>query len=171
MTTERFTVEVQPDFLERQTKAEPVNAVSELIWNGLDADAAVVDVRLDYNELGMTTITVSDNGHGIPRLDAPDLFTRLGGSWKKPGAPTKTKGRMLHGSEGRGRFKAFALGRVAEWRVTYDAGESAPQLHSYNPRGESSRGPHHRRETVLFHCDRCGSYRFRVTQALSFTRI
>ena len=32
---------------------------------------------------------------------------------------------MLHGYEGRGRFKVFALGRVADWRVTYrtDAGE------------------------------------------------
>ena len=26
---------------------------------------------------------------------------------------------MLHGYEGRGRFKVFALGRVADWRVTY----------------------------------------------------
>ena len=32
---------------------------------------------------------------------------------------------MLHGYEGRGRFKAFALGNVADWRVTYrtDAGD------------------------------------------------
>jgi hypothetical protein len=121
MTIECFTVEVQPDFLARQSKAEAVNAVAELIWNGLDADATAVDVRVDYNELGMTKIAVADNGTGIPRPDAPQLFTRLGGSWKKPGAPTKGKGRMLHGSEGRGRFKAFALGRVADWHVTYDA--------------------------------------------------
>ena len=36
-----------------------------------------------------------------------------------PGGHTKTKNRMLHGYEGRGRFKVFALGRVADWRVTY----------------------------------------------------
>lgn len=114
-----YTVEVQADFIERQAKAKPVQAVAELIWNGLDADAARVDVRLEHGALGMTKIIVSDNGHGIPFAEAPKLFTRLGGSWKSPGGRTKTKGRMLHGYEGRGRFKAFALGRVADWRVTY----------------------------------------------------
>ena len=69
----------------------------------------------------MTRIAVRDNGLGIPYQDAPALFTHLGGSWKKPGARTKTKGRLLHGYEGRGRFKAFALGRVTEWHVTYRA--------------------------------------------------
>ena len=125
MTEHSYTVEVQPDFLERQSKAKPIQAVAELIWNGLDADASRVDVRLEYGELGMTRIVVRDNGHGIPYEDAPKLFTRLGGSWKRPGGRTKTKKRMLHGYEGRGRFKVFALGRVADWNVTYitDTGE------------------------------------------------
>ena len=123
MTEHRYTVEVQPDFLERQSKAQPIQAVTELIWNGLDADASRVDVRLHYDELGMTKIVVRDNGHGIPHQDAPELFTRLGGSWKKPGGRTKKKNRLLHGYEGRGRFKVFALGRVADWRVTYGTDE------------------------------------------------
>ena len=119
MTEHSYTVEVQADFLERQTKAKPVQAVAELISNGLDADATRVDVQLEYGELGITKIVVRDNGLGIPFEQAPRLFTRLGGSWKRPGAHTKIKNRMLHGYEGRGRFKAFALGRVADWRVTY----------------------------------------------------
>ena len=123
MTEHSYTVEVQPDFLERQSKAKPIQAVTELIWNGLDADASRVDVRLDYGEIGMTKIVVRDNGHGIPHEDAPGLFTRLGGSWKKPGGRTKKKNRLLHGYEGRGRFKVFALGRVADWRVTYRTDE------------------------------------------------
>lgn len=130
MTEHSYTVEVQPDFLERQTKANPVQAVAELIWNGLDADATRIHVQLVYGELGMTKIVVRDNGHGIPFNEAPNLFTRLGGSWKKPGGPTKTKHRMLHGYEGRGRFKAFALGRVADWRVTYRADTGG--LHGYD---------------------------------------
>lgn len=120
MSEHSYTVEVQPDFIERQAKAKPVQAVAELIWNGLDADATRVEVQLEYDELDtMTKIVVRDNGDGIPLEDAPNLFTLLGGSWKKPGGRTKTKNRMLHGYEGRGRFKAFALGRVADWRVTY----------------------------------------------------
>ena len=125
MAERRYTVEVQPDFLERQSKAKPIQAVAELIWNGLDADASRIDVRLGYGEMGLEKIVVRDNGHGIPHLEAPELFRRLGGSWKKSGGRTKTKQRMLHGYEGRGRFKVFALGRVADWRVTHqtDAGE------------------------------------------------
>lgn len=119
MTEQSYTVEVQADFIERQAKSKPVQAVAELIWNALDADATRVDVRLEYGELGMTRIVVRDNGHGLPHEDAPKLFARLGGSWKKQGGRTKTKNRVLHGYEGRGRFKVFALGRVADWRVTY----------------------------------------------------
>ncbi len=130
MTERRYTVEVQPDFLERQSKAKPVQAVAELVWNSLDADASRVDVQLEYGELGMTKIVLRDNGHGIPHREAPELLRQLGGSWKKPGGRTKTQQRVLHGYEGRGRFKVFALGRVADWRVAYrtDAGE----LFGYN---------------------------------------
>jgi hypothetical protein len=119
MALQRFTVEVQPDFIERQAKARPIDALAEIIWNGLDADAGRVDVRLSHGEFGLSGITVTDNGHGIPYADAPTLFTRLGGSWKQRGGFTKKNQRMLHGFEGRGRFKVFALGRVADWKVTY----------------------------------------------------
>ena len=125
-----YTVKVQPDFIRRQTKARPIRAVAELVWNGLDADASQVNVRLLSGELGMKSIVVTDNGHGIPYEDAPQLFTHLGGSWKKPGGKTKSKGRMLHGYEGRGRFKVFALGNVADWRVTYRTGSG--DLRAYN---------------------------------------
>jgi hypothetical protein len=116
-----YTVEVQKDFLERLTKAQPATAVAELIWNGLDADAAQIDVELSVGPLGqIDKIVVSDNGHGIPYSEAPTLFKKLGDSWKKYGARhTKTKRRMLHGQEGRGRFRAFALGGVVDWQVVY----------------------------------------------------
>ena len=91
MTEHSYTVEVQPDFLERQAKARPVQAIAELIWNGLDADAARVDVQLEFGELGMTKIVVRDDGLGIPHDEAPDLFTRLGGSWKTPGGSHQDK--------------------------------------------------------------------------------
>jgi hypothetical protein len=121
MTEHVYPVEVQPDFLEKITRAKPVHGLAELIWNSLDADATVVDVRFDYNDLGtMSAIIVTDNGTGIAHKEAPELFRRLGGSWKKSGATTNIEGRFLHGQDGRGRFKAFALGRIAEWDVTYE---------------------------------------------------
>ena len=79
MALQSFTVEVQPDFIERQAKARPIDALAEIIWNGLDADAGRVDVRLSHGEFGLSGITVTDNGNGIPYADAPTLFTRLGG--------------------------------------------------------------------------------------------
>lgn len=123
MADHSYHVEIQPDFLEKITRAKPVQALAELIWNSLDADAKSVDVRFKYNDLGaMSAIVVTDDGIGMPFKEAPDLFGRLGGSWKKPGATTKNEGRFLHGQDGRGRFKAFALGRIAEWDVVYQEG-------------------------------------------------
>jgi hypothetical protein len=123
-----YTVEVQPDFLERVSRARPIQAVAELVWNALDADATLVEVFLEYDDLGMSRILIRDNGDGIPFDKASELYRRLGGSWKKPGARTAA-GRVLHGYEGRGRFRAFALGRVVDWKVTYRAANG--KLRSY----------------------------------------
>lgn len=115
-----YTVEIQPDFLERQAKAAPIAAVSELIWNGLDADATEITVDLESDQLGaLKRIIVTDNGLGMSHAEAPTFFRNLGGSWKRHGARTKQRNRQLHGQEGRGRFKAFALGSAVDWRCTY----------------------------------------------------
>jgi hypothetical protein len=119
MAVEQHPVEVQSDFLEKITRARPIPALAELIWNAFDADATVVDVSFEYNELGaLDSIVIKDNGEGIAYADAPGFFRFLGGSWKKSKSQTAS-GRFLHGQEGRGRFKVFALGNVAEWAVVY----------------------------------------------------
>lgn len=123
MADHAYPVEVQSDFLEKITKAKPVQALAELVWNGLDADATSVSVGFDYNALGaMSAVIVTDDGIGIAYAEAPECFRRLGGSWKRPGAVTKGEGRFLHGQDGRGRFKVFSLGQFAEWDVTYEKG-------------------------------------------------
>ncbi len=115
-----YQVEIQHDFLERQSKAQPISALAELIWNALDADATKVIVDFVYDGLGgIKSIVVSDNGCGISFHDALAQFRSLGGSWKAIGALTPGLHRQLHGHEGRGRFKAFALGAVVEWNSTY----------------------------------------------------
>jgi hypothetical protein len=114
-------IEVQEDHLERisQTK-KPILAVAELIWNALDADASKVTVSLIDSGLGrLDAIEVTDNGHSIPYSEIDDLFTKLGGSWKQRQRKTKELGRLLHGKEGRGRFRAFALGPVVDWYLCY----------------------------------------------------
>ena len=124
MAEHSYPLEVQSDFLEKITRAKPVQALAEFIWNSLDADATKVDVAFEYNALDvMSKIIVSDDGTGVEFMKAPELFKKLGGSWKRPGATTKKEGRFLHGQDGRGRFKAFGLGRVVEWDVAYENGK------------------------------------------------
>jgi len=90
---------------------KPILAAAELIWNAVDADANRVDVILHDDALGgLSSIEVADNGHGIPYAEAEDLFSRFGGSWKQGGHRSHEQRRILHGKEGRGRFRAFALG-------------------------------------------------------------
>ncbi len=45
MATHSDSVEVQSDFLEKITRAKPVQALAEFIWYSLDEDASKVDVR------------------------------------------------------------------------------------------------------------------------------
>lgn len=123
MATHSYPVEVQSDFLEKITRAKPVQAIAEFIWNSVDADASKVDVFVEQNELGaMSRIIVRDNGIGMEYQKAPELFKSLGGSWKRSTATSK-HGRFLHGQDGRGRFKVFGLGNIAEWDVTYLKGK------------------------------------------------
>ncbi len=118
-------IQVQNDHLERLAQVrKPILAVAELIWNAVDADADEVDVTMHDDVLGgFDAIEVSDNGHGMPHNEAEGLFSRLGGSWKKGGKRSREKNRLLHGQEGRGRLRAFGLGRVVDWDVVY----SGPQ--------------------------------------------
>jgi hypothetical protein len=131
MASETYRVTVESDHLARLTKARPLAALAELIWNSLDADAGSVQVMFLEGNLGeIGEVIVADDGSGIAREEAPKLFAHLGGSWKRVGGVTRDKGRFLHGQEGRGRFKALALGRIAEWHVVYrgDSGNFAYRI-------------------------------------------
>src|SRR6266446_4581847 len=124
MTVKTFEIQVQDDHLQRIAQVrKPILAVADLIWNAVDADADRVDVTLHEDSLGgLKSIKVADNGHGIAYVEAEDLFSRLGGSWKQGGHRSREKRRILHGKDGRGRFHAFALGRVVDWHVCYAGG-------------------------------------------------
>ncbi|MBK8160418.1 MAG: ATP-binding protein [Rhodospirillaceae bacterium] len=119
MPDAHYRVRVEGDHLQKLASAKPIQAVSELLWNAVDADATRIDLEIESDEIAMRSVVISDNGHGIPHEDVEALFGQLGGSWKGLRNRSKKKGRLLHGKEGKGRFKALALGRVAEWNVRY----------------------------------------------------
>ncbi|MDT3357972.1 MAG: ATP-binding protein, partial [Spirochaetota bacterium] len=114
-----FEIKAQKDHLEKISHSKPQFALSEIVWNALDADATRIDISSNYNELGIIDkISVTDNGSGIPYDLAEKYFSSLGGSWKIQELKSP-KGRQLHGKQGQGRFKAFSLGHNVDWHVRY----------------------------------------------------
>lgn len=114
------------DYLEPHTKRNVVDAVTELVWNGLDAEADLVDVDVHTGVMGsgademryVTSVTVSDNGHGMTHDRALEAFSSLGDSWKKFLHKRTVNGkRALHGSNGRGRFAVYSIGHSARWET------------------------------------------------------
>ena len=129
-------VQAKADYIASLAHASPLAAIEELVWNALDADAREVRIDLIQNALGaVEAIRISDDGAGVDVDRIDSTFGGLGGSWKKGRAMTVALKRRLHGRQGRGRFKAFALGGHVEWRTTRAAvasgGTGSSQLSSY----------------------------------------
>jgi len=105
MTT---TIDVRPkqDFWHRLSRTRPLRAISEMVWNALDADADNVSVDFRLNPLGgLQEITIADDGSGIPfDVAAEHRFAALGGSWKARAQRT-SKRRQMQGRFGEGRFR------------------------------------------------------------------
>jgi hypothetical protein len=131
-------VEVKDDYLQRAVGGvNPIHAVAELIWNGLDADAQTVTVEFVRSSLGaIDEIVVKDDGHGISYTEADDAFGNLGGSWKRPGQKSRKYKRILHGKAGKGRFRAFTLGKSVVWETNYSENGS---ISTYQIRGNLDR--------------------------------
>lgn len=119
----RFPVAVKKDFIASISSASPIEALSELIWNGFDAGSSKVQVYIENNELGSVSgIRVRDFGEGIDHAKVEELFGSLGDSWKK--MQVRHNNRALHGKNGKGRFKAFALGEKVVWSTTFKKGDA-----------------------------------------------
>ncbi|MCZ7590540.1 MAG: ATP-binding protein [Gaiella sp.] len=96
--------------------ANPARALTELIWNSLDADAHKIDIVFDRNALGgVEALRVIDDGHGMTEDAAIEDFSRLGSSWKQHAERSKAEGRLLHGRDGQGRWAAYGLGEQIAW--------------------------------------------------------
>lgn len=131
----KLQVKVQRDHIESLSAVSPISALEELIWNGFDAFSNKVQIFLDRNNLGgLDTIRIRDFGNGINHTEVESLFGNLGDSWKK--AKKRQNGRSLHGKNGKGRFRSFALGEIVEWNTAYRA--NTGKILSYNILGQSS---------------------------------
>lgn len=117
-----LSIHAKQDYLEKVAKTrDPIRAISEFIWNALDADATVVKVEFVQNPLGgIQDIIIQDNGTGISRTSVERDFGNLGASWKRTSRGTSKGGRALHGKEGRGRLRFFSISEAARWDTVYE---------------------------------------------------
>lgn len=110
---------VEKDHIESLTKANGLTAISELIWNALDADASKINIEIKPNHLGgYESLEIIDNGHGLEYSKGQEIFGKLGGSEKKT-KNQSPKGRSYHGKEGKGRYKSLAIGDLVTYTSTY----------------------------------------------------
>ena len=119
MTT--FSLIAKQDYLEKVARTrDPIRAISEFVWNALDADATRVSVEFALNVLGgIQEIVIRDNGIGINHTQAARDFGNLGDSWKRTSHRSPKLQRALHGKEGRGRLRFFSLAEKGRWRSVY----------------------------------------------------
>jgi hypothetical protein len=122
-------LEVAQDHIDSISRAKkPILGLAELIWNSVDADATDL-IQVNRSALNaIDTIHVVDDGHGIMMEDAKAGFGHLGGSWKKLEQQSRRDKRILHGKQGQGRFRAFALCEKAEWVSVYAANGSLKEF-------------------------------------------
>ncbi len=110
--------------LAQYARRKPLNAVAELIWNAVDAEAANVYLTINSSSVSetpdsaqhVTTIRITDDGHGITPQIADSTFTMRGDSWKRNlNGRSLNNLRPLHGQAGVGRFFAYSIGRAVKW--------------------------------------------------------
>ncbi len=117
----KIQINAAQDHIARYVKASPlILGITELIWNSLDADASIISINTRNNELnGFEYIDVIDNGEGCSYLQAQNAFKYIGNSYKRNIDKTTNGKRRLHGSEGRGRYKALSIGNIVKFNSVY----------------------------------------------------
>jgi hypothetical protein len=113
----RLHIDAKDDLILRLAHRDrPVDAVIELIWNSLDAEANTVTVVIERNAMdGVERVRVEDDGHGMAPEAIPSAFQNLGGSWKATAKLSPNIKRPMIGRNGQGRVRGFALGNVVRW--------------------------------------------------------
>jgi hypothetical protein len=111
-----INVSLRPDSLTPHLKKKPIDALCELIWNALDADATEININFVKGLLpnSLDRIEIIDNGEGLTYEKARRVFQNFGES-EKARKLTSALGRKYHGKLGQGRYKAMSLGHQAEW--------------------------------------------------------
>jgi Histidine kinase-, DNA gyrase B-, and HSP90-like ATPase len=125
-----LTLKAKHDHLQKVASTrDPIKALAEFVWNGLDADAKEVSVNFLRNGLGgIECMEIADLGTGITKVRADHDFESLWESWKRHASRTAGLGRAIHGKEGQGRLRFFSLAQKAHWKSVYQDGDKFLKL-------------------------------------------
>lgn len=119
----RFEPHVATVHLGSQKYTTPSRALGELVANALDAGATRVEIAMQENEFGATTlVSVADNGSGITPEVLQSRFALVGC------APPSSSGERL-GRFGVGRLAVHRIGGISRW-VTVSEGENGQRVES-----------------------------------------
>jgi len=109
--------------IEAHLRVSATTAITEVVFNAIDADAKQIDISLARDLPGGPVVhaTVSDNGHGVSRETIDEAFGTHRDSPKRR-TRVSPDGRPMQGQQGRGRFRALAIASSIEWVTTAENG-------------------------------------------------
>lgn len=112
----KLHVTVNKEHIKKLTSSRSAyDPINELIWNSLDADATLIDVSVNVNDLdSVCKIVVTDNGYGLLKEKAEIYFGDFGNNHKETEYRSNAN-RLYHGQKGYGRYKVFSLCGYAQW--------------------------------------------------------
>jgi hypothetical protein len=98
-----------------QSYLTPVPSIAEMISNGWDADAKLVDVTLPRAVSGNARIVVKDDGDGMTFDECQNCFLNVGWNRRGDDPDSCTKwGRAILGRKGIGKFAGFGIAKVLD---------------------------------------------------------
>lgn len=85
--------------------------LSEVVANAWDADAKLVDIRIDSSK---GVISVQDDGWGMTEAEINDRFLKVGYRRREDKTAKIPKGRLLMGRKGIGKLALFSIANAIE---------------------------------------------------------
>lgn len=115
-------VQITDQAIKRQlARISPEDAISEYIWNGLDAGATVIELKYKSEDFfNVNEFSISDNGTGIEFEQLGRKFIPFGESEKA--FKRREENIALQGKNGYGRLTFFKFAHKATWNTTYKKG-------------------------------------------------
>jgi hypothetical protein len=106
-------------------KFDYLQAISEYVWNGFDAQATVVHIKLHKNLLGgIDQIVIADNGYGIKLKELERKFAPFFESEKQIDPENRARtSSVMHGKNGIGRLTFHHFASDATWKTTFLEGD------------------------------------------------